>query len=171
LNPLNTFYFFYNDGFRAFVAMGTVVLAVTGAEALYADMGHFGRRPIKFSWLFFVLPALMLNYMGQGAMILSMTPQEAQLAIRDPFFLMVPDMISTPVIILTIMAAVIASQAVISGAFSEYSAHKRKSRRANLYSGDQLGSCHNGIVAGAFLPVIIKPGGGLRHRGDGRYVH
>ncbi|WP_445784035.1 potassium transporter Kup [Sphingorhabdus sp.] len=118
LNPLNTFYFFYNDGFRAFVAMGTVVLAVTGAEALYADMGHFGRRPIKFSWLFFVLPALMLNYMGQGAMILTMTPQEAQLAIRDPFFLMVPDMISTPVIILTIMAAVIASQAVISGAFS-----------------------------------------------------
>jgi KUP system potassium uptake protein len=118
LNPLNTFYFFYNDGFRAFVAMGTVVLAVTSAEALYADMGHFGRRPIKFSWLFFVLPALMLNYMGQGAMILSMTPQEAQLAIRDPFFLMVPDMISTPVIILTIMAAVIASQAVISGAFS-----------------------------------------------------
>ena len=118
LNPLNAFYFFYNDGFRAFVAMGTVVLAVTGAEALYADMGHFGRRPIKFSWLFFVLPALMLNYMGQGAMILTMSPQEAQLAIRDPFFLMVPDIVSTPVIILTIMAAVIASQAVISGAFS-----------------------------------------------------
>jgi KUP system potassium uptake protein len=118
LNPLNAFYFFYIDGFRAFVAMGTVVLAVTGAEALYADMGHFGRRPIKFSWLFFVLPALMLNYMGQGAMILSMTPAEAQLAIRDPFFLMVPEIISTPVIFLTIMAAVIASQAVISGAFS-----------------------------------------------------
>jgi KUP system potassium uptake protein len=118
INPLNAFYFFYADGFRAFVAMGTVVLAVTGAEALYADMGHFGRRPIKFSWLFFVLPALMLNYMGQGAMILSMTPEEAQLAIRDPFFLMVPDIISTPVIILTIMAAIIASQAVISGAFS-----------------------------------------------------
>jgi KUP system potassium uptake protein len=98
--------------------MGTVVLAVTGAEALYADMGHFGRRPIKFSWLFFVLPALMLNYMGQGAMILSMTPEEAQMAIRDPFFLMVPDIISTPVIILTILAAIIASQAVISGAFS-----------------------------------------------------
>jgi KUP system potassium uptake protein len=118
LNPLNALYFFYIDGFRAFVAMGTVVLAVTGAEALYADMGHFGRRPIKFSWLFFVLPALMLNYMGQGAMILSMTPVEAQEAIRDPFFLMVPDMISTPVIILTILAAIIASQAVISGAFS-----------------------------------------------------
>ena len=118
LNPMNAFYFFYIDGFRAFVAMGTVVLAVTGAEALYADMGHFGRRPIKFSWLFFVLPALMLNYMGQGAMILSMSPEEAQAAIRDPFFLMVPELISTPVIFLTIMAAVIASQAVISGAFS-----------------------------------------------------
>jgi KUP system potassium uptake protein len=118
LNPMNAFYFFYIDGFRAFVAMGTVVLAVTGAEALYADMGHFGRRPIKFSWLFFALPALMLNYMGQGAMILSMSPEEAQAAIRDPFFLMVPELISTPVIFLTIMAAVIASQAVISGAFS-----------------------------------------------------
>jgi KUP system potassium uptake protein len=77
--------------FRAFVSLGAVVLAVTGAEALYADMGHFGRRPIKFSWLWFVLPALMLNYMGQGAMILSMSPVEAQAAIKDPFFLMLPD--------------------------------------------------------------------------------
>ncbi len=118
LNPLNALNFFYIDGFRAFVAMGTVVLAVTGAEALYADMGHFGRKPIAYSWLVFVLPALMLNYLGQGAMILSMTPAEAEVAIRDPFFLMVPDMISTPVIILTILAAIIASQAVISGAFS-----------------------------------------------------
>jgi KUP system potassium uptake protein len=118
INPLNAMTFFYVDGFRAFVAMGTVVLAVTGAEALYADMGHFGRRPIKFSWLWFVMPALMLNYMGQGAMILSMTPEQAQETIRDPFFLMVPEMVSTPVIILTIFAAIIASQAVISGAFS-----------------------------------------------------
>jgi KUP system potassium uptake protein len=118
LNPVNAFRFFYIDGFKAFVAMGTVVLAVTGAEALYADMGHFGRKPISYSWLIFVLPALMLNYMGQGAMILSMPPAEAQVAIRDPFFLMVPDMISTPVIFLTILAAIIASQAVISGAFS-----------------------------------------------------
>jgi KUP system potassium uptake protein len=118
VNPLNALNFFYVDGFRAFVAMGTVVLAVTGAEALYADMGHFGRRPIAYSWLIFVLPALMLNYMGQGAMILTMTPAEAAVAIRDPFFLMVPDVISTPVIILTIFAAIIASQAVITGAFS-----------------------------------------------------
>mgnify|MGYP003384274305 CR=1 FL=1 len=118
INPLNALNFFYIDGFRAFVAMGTVVLAVTGAEALYADMGHFGRKPIAYSWLVFVLPALMLNYMGQGAMILSMSPDEAQAAIRDPFFLMVPDMVRTPVIFLTILAAIIASQAVISGAFS-----------------------------------------------------
>jgi KUP system potassium uptake protein len=118
LNPLNALYFFYVDGFRAFIAMGTVVLAITGAEALFADMGHFGRRPIKLSWLWFVMPALMLNYMGQGAMILSMTPQEAQETIRDPFFLMVPEMVSIPVVFLTIFAAIIASQAVISGAFS-----------------------------------------------------
>jgi KUP system potassium uptake protein len=118
LNPLNALYFFYVDGFRAFVAMGTVVLAITGAEALFADMGHFGRRPIKLSWLWFVMPALMLNYMGQGAMILSMTPEQAQETIKDPFFLMVPEMVSIPVVILTIFAAIIASQAVISGAFS-----------------------------------------------------
>ena len=70
-NPLNAFHFFTADFVRAFVALGSVVLAVTGAEALYADMGHFGRKPIRVSWLYFVLPALLLNYMGQGAMILS----------------------------------------------------------------------------------------------------
>ncbi|MBP6441798.1 MAG: potassium transporter Kup [Sphingorhabdus sp.] len=118
INPLNALNFFYVDGFRAFVAMGTVVLAVTGAEALYADMGHFGRKPISLGWLVFVMPALMLNYMGQGAMILSMSPEAAQLAIKDPFFIMLPDLLRTPIIILTILAAIIASQAVISGAFS-----------------------------------------------------
>lgn len=71
LNPLNALRFFMVDGFRAFVAMGSVVLAVTGAEALYADMGHFGRKPIGVSWMTFVLPCLMLNYMGQGAMVLT----------------------------------------------------------------------------------------------------
>ena len=71
INPLHAVNFFVVDPLRAFIAMGSVVLAVTGAEALYADMGHFGRRPIKVSWIYFVLPALLLNYMGQGAMILS----------------------------------------------------------------------------------------------------
>ena len=118
INPVNAFKFFMTDGFRAFVAMGSVVLAVTGAEALYADMGHFGRKPIGVSWMTFVLPALMLNYMGQGAMVLSTTPEQAALLIKDPFFLMIPDMVRIPVIFLALAATIIASQAVISGAFS-----------------------------------------------------
>lgn len=119
LNPLNALNFFITDGFVAFIALGSVVLAVTGAEALYADMGHFGRRPIGISWLTFVYPALMLNYMGQGAMILSQTsPAAAAELIKDPFFLMIPDLVRVPVIILALLATIIASQAVISGAFS-----------------------------------------------------
>lgn len=118
LNPLNAINFFMVDGFRAFIAMGTVVLAVTGAEALYADMGHFGRKPIGTSWVSFVLPCLLLNYMGQGAMVMSVSPAEAQALIRDPFFLMIPDMVRIPVVILALLATIIASQAVISGAFS-----------------------------------------------------
>ncbi|MEQ1494413.1 MAG: potassium transporter Kup [Novosphingobium sp.] len=118
INPLNAVKFFMADGFRAFVAMGSVVLAVTGAEALYADMGHFGRKPIGVSWMTFVLPSLMLNYMGQGAMVLSTTPDQAALLIKDPFFLMIPDLVRIPVIFLALAATIIASQAVISGAFS-----------------------------------------------------
>jgi KUP system potassium uptake protein len=118
INPFNAFHFFASDFTRAFIAMGSVVLAVTGAEALYADMGHFGRRPIKFSWLYFVLPALLLNYMGQGAMILSATPAEALAKVKDPFFYLAPDMLRLPLVLLATAATVIASQAVISGAFS-----------------------------------------------------
>ncbi len=118
INPLNFVRFFMVDGFRAFIAMGSVVLAVTGAEALYADMGHFGRKPITIAWVWFVLPALMLNYMGQGAMVLSIPAAEAAEVIKDPFFLMVPDMVRIPVVFLVIMATIIASQAVITGAFS-----------------------------------------------------
>jgi KUP system potassium uptake protein len=118
LNPWNAIRFFYVDGFRAFIALGSVVLAVTGAEALYADMGHFGRKPITIGWLWFVLPALMLNYMGQGAMILSMEAADAAQAIKDPFFVMLPDMVRIPIVFLVILATIIASQAVISGAFS-----------------------------------------------------
>jgi len=118
VNPLNAVHFFQVDGFRAFVAMGSVVLAVTGAEALYADMGHFGRKPIGVSWLFFVLPALMLNYMGQGAMILSLDPATAVETVKNPFFFLAPESLRLPLVILATMATVIASQAVISGAFS-----------------------------------------------------
>jgi KUP system potassium uptake protein len=118
VNPLNAYYFFAADFVRAFVAMGSVVLAVTGAEALYSDMGHFGRRPIKVSWLYFVLPALLLNYMGQGAMILSAAPHEALAKVRDPFFYLAPDMLRLPLVLLATAATIIASQAVITGAFS-----------------------------------------------------
>jgi KUP system potassium uptake protein len=118
LNPWYAVRFFLNDGIRAFLAMGSVVLAVTGAEALYADMGHFGRNPIRVSWMAFVLPALMLNYLGQGAMILALEPAQAQIVIQNPFFLLAPDELQLPLVILATMATVIASQAVISGAFS-----------------------------------------------------
>jgi KUP system potassium uptake protein len=118
INPWYALQFFMTDGWTAFLALGSVVLAVTGAEALYADMGHFGRNPIRVSWLFFVLPALMLNYLGQGAMILSQTPEMAAETIRNPFFLLAPEMLRLPLVILATMATVIASQAVISGAFS-----------------------------------------------------
>ncbi|NGM23209.1 potassium transporter Kup [Roseomonas stagni] len=97
----------------AFIAFGSVVLAVTGAEALYADMGHFGRKPIQIAWIAFVLPALALNYFGQGALLLS-DPE----AIENPFFLLAPDWLRLPLVILATAATIIASQAMISGAFS-----------------------------------------------------
>ena len=118
LNPWYALRFFVQDGFSAFLAMGSVVLAVTGAEALYADMGHFGRNPIRLSWLVFVLPGVMLNYLGQGAMIMAATPAQAATIIHNPFFLLAPDNLRLPLVILATMATVIASQAVISGAFS-----------------------------------------------------
>jgi KUP system potassium uptake protein len=118
LNPLNAVKFFMTDGWLAFLALGSVVLAVTGAEALYADMGHFGRRPIGFSWLLFVMPALMLNYMGQGAMILSLDPAAARDVIQNPFFFLAGETLRLPLVILATLATIIASQAVISGAFS-----------------------------------------------------
>jgi KUP system potassium uptake protein len=113
LSPHHAVSFFLSDGILAFLALSSVVLAVTGAEALYADMGHFGRRPIKFSWLWIVMPALMLNYLGQGALLID-NPE----AIRNPFFLLAPEHLRLPLVILATLATVIASQAVISGAFS-----------------------------------------------------
>jgi len=118
LNPWNAINFYVQEPVRAFFAMGSVVLAVTGAEALYSDMGHFGRRPIRVSWLYFVMPALLLNYMGQGAMLLTQSPAEALETVRNPFFYMAPEMLRLPLVLLVTIATIIASQAVISGAFS-----------------------------------------------------
>ncbi|WP_229732806.1 potassium transporter Kup [Sphingomonas psychrolutea] len=106
--------FFALDPLRAFLALGSVVLAVTGAEALYADMGHFGRNPIRVSWLFFVLPALMLNYMGQGALLSRLGAP----ALESPFYMLAAENFRLPLVFLATAAACIASQAVISGAFS-----------------------------------------------------
>ena len=113
LNPIYAIYFFTVSPWIAFVALGAVVLAVTGAEALYADMGHFGRFPIRLAWFGFVLPALILNYFGQGALILQ-HPE----SVKNPFYLLAPEWMLFPLIILATLAAVIASQAVITGAFS-----------------------------------------------------
>jgi KUP system potassium uptake protein len=118
LNPLNAFAFYAAEPLPAFIAMGSVVLAVTGAEALYADMGHFGRRPIGISWLYFVLPALLLNYLGQGAMLLAQSPEQALETVKNPFFYLAPEALRLPLVLLATCATIIASQAVISGAFS-----------------------------------------------------
>jgi KUP system potassium uptake protein len=117
-NPMNAVEFYIDEPLSAFIAMGSVVLAVTGAEALYADMGHFGRNPIRVSWIFFVMPALLLNYMGQGAMLLSQDPGQALETVKNPFFYLAPEMLRLPLVLLATAATIIASQAVISGAFS-----------------------------------------------------
>lgn len=113
VNPEWAVRFFLADPKLAFLALGSVFLCVTGAEALYADMGHFGRRAINFSWLILVYPCLILNYMGQGALLLS-TPAAAE----NPFYLMAPDWARLPLVGIATAATIIASQAVISGAFS-----------------------------------------------------
>jgi KUP system potassium uptake protein len=113
LSPHFGVIFLIDNGFLGFVILGSVFLAVTGAEALYADMGHFGKKPIQAAWLILCLPALLLNYFGQGALVLSDATARA-----NPFFRMIPDIAYWPVLTLATMAAVIASQAVITGAFS-----------------------------------------------------
>ncbi|GAA4036168.1 potassium transporter Kup [Parerythrobacter jejuensis] len=118
LNPYYAVMFFISDGFIAFLALGAVVLAVTGSEALYSDMGHFGRGPMRLSWFGFVMPCLLLNYFGQGAMIAGLPPEQAAEVVRNPFFLLASEEWRLPLVILATFATFIASQAVISGAFA-----------------------------------------------------
>ena len=113
LSPHYAAAFCLNYGWLAFVTLGSVVLAVTGAEALYADMGHFGAKPIRLAWVGFVLPCLMLNYLGQGALVMA-----DPAAIENPFYLLAPPALLIPLVMLATAATVIASQAMISGAYS-----------------------------------------------------
>ncbi len=113
LNPTHALHFFIAHRGQAFIVLGAVFLSVTGAEALYADMGHFGCRPIQLAWLFLVFPALVLNYFGQGGLILE-NPE----TVKNPFYLLAPSWGLYPMVILSTLATIIASQAVISGAFS-----------------------------------------------------
>lgn len=113
LSPHHALGFIWNNPGTTFIILGAVVLCVTGGEALYADMGHFGKRPIRLAWFSVVMPALTLNYFGQGALLLS-NPE----AVKNPFFMMTPDWLLLPMVGLATMATVIASQALISGAFS-----------------------------------------------------
>ena len=113
LNPLLAFEFLLEHGVIGLVTLGAVFLAVTGAEALYADLGHFGKSPIRLSWLAIVLPSLALNYLGQAAMVL-----HNPVTVQNPFFLMFPDWALVPMVVLATIATVIASQAVITGAYS-----------------------------------------------------
>ena len=113
IDPRHAVRFFFEHGWHGFTVLGAVFLAVTGGEALYADMGHFGKRPIRLAWFFVVLPALLLNYFGQGALLLT----DAKAA-EQPFFLLAPSWALIPLVVLATFAAIIASQALISGAFS-----------------------------------------------------
>src|SRR6185503_9731908 len=113
LSPTYAAAFVAEHPFIAFIAMGAVVLVITGAEALYADMGHFGRPPIRRAWFFVVFPALTVNYLGQASLILRHPD-----AVSSPFYLLVPRWAQLPMVVLATAATVIASQAVISGAYS-----------------------------------------------------
>ena len=158
VNPWYGIQFFMNHGTQAFVLLGAVVLVVTGGEALYADMGHFGKRPIRRAWFYFVLPALLLNYFGQGALILR-HPAGAE----NPFFMLAPRILLYPLVALATMAAIIASQALISGAFSltqqavqlGYSprvniVHTSKTEAGQIY----IPEVNNALMIGCLLVVL-----------------
>ena len=180
LSPTYALAFLFGHFGTAFFSLAAVVLAVTGAEALYADMGHFGRGPITRAWLFLVFPACILNYLGQGALVLS----DPTSAIANPFFLLVPGWARIPMVILATAATVIASQAVISGAFSVTQqaaqlgylprlriAHTSEERVGQIYVPvDQLGAVRRGARAGLHVPHLDRARLRVRHGGH-RHDH
>jgi len=158
LNPYYAVRFFHSHGIAAFLALGGVVLAVTGTEALYADMGHFGKKPIRIAWSFFVFPALLCNYFGQGALMLRHPEASA-----NPFYLLVPHALLVPMIVLAAVATVIASQAVISGAYSMtreavqlcFSPRMRVVHTSSRMSGQIFVPWINGMLLVLVLAAVI----------------
>ena len=180
LNPRYALaYVAHADGWVAFTVLGSVFLALTGGEALYTDMGHFGRRAIRIDWFSLVMLALVLNYFGQGALVLS-DPAAAS----DPFFLLFPRGLLVAIVVLTTAATVIASQAVISGAFTlvqqaiqlgavprlEVRQTSDKSGRSGLFTPHQLAAANRSARAGSRLPQLGRPCQRLRHRCRRRYA-
>ncbi len=158
INPYYGLHLLYELGGFGFLIMGSVVLAITGAEALYADMGHFGLKPIRIAWFSFVFPALLLNYFGQGALLIA-HPE----AIQNPFYLLAPGWALYPLLILSTLATVIASQAVISGAFSmtRQAIQLGYCPRMDIFhtSGDEMGQVYVPAVnwllmVGVFILVL-----------------
>lgn len=145
INPYYGVHLLFELGWHGFLIMGAVVLAITGAEALYADMGHFGLKPIRYAWFGFVFPALLLNYFGQGALLIG-HPE----AIQNPFYLLAPTWALYPLLVLSTLATVIASQAVISGAFSvtRQAIQLGYCPRMNIIhtSGDEMGQVYIPVV-------------------------
>ncbi len=154
INPYYGIHFIRTHALQAYIVLGSVFLVLTGAEALYADMGHFGIRPIRFAWTALVFPALTLNYFGQGALLLT-NPK----AIENPFFLLAPDWALLPLVIVATAATVIASQAVISGAFSLTSQAIQLGyvpRMKILHTSDrEIGQIYMPVINWALLLVII----------------
>ncbi|VVE08593.1 potassium transporter Kup [Pandoraea terrigena] len=154
INPYYGIHFIHTHALQAYIVLGSVFLVLTGAEALYADMGHFGIRPIRFAWSFLVFPALTLNYFGQGALLLK-TPK----AIENPFFLMAPEWALVPLVLVATAATVIASQAVISGAFSLTSQAIQLGyvpRMKILHTSDrEIGQIYMPMINWALLLVIV----------------
>ncbi|WP_375490406.1 potassium transporter Kup [uncultured Jatrophihabitans sp.] len=158
LSPTYIVSFVADHPLLAFVALGAVVLSITGAEALYADMGHFGRKPIRRAWFFVVFPCLVLNYLGQGALVLN-----DKKSISNPFFLLAPSWARIPMVVLATMATVIASQAVISGAYSVSRQAVRLGFLPNLTvrhtSKEESGQIYvpavNWLVFGSVLALVL----------------
>ena len=173
INPMYAYGFFLANGWEGFLILGTVFLVVTGGEALYADIGHFGVFPIRVSWYGVVFPSLCLNYFGQGSLLL----RDPSAAVH-PLFHMAPEWALYPMIAIATLAAVMASQAVITGSFSltlqaiqlgycprlriEHTSHEQI--RSDLYSGGEPHADVREHCAGAGVSLLEQAGGRIRHR-------